>query len=496
MNRSTATILLTALALGCGSETKAKTPATFGPGTAMMSGTSNPTGSTAGTGAMGPAGGMAPAAAAGDGGANQMVCPSCPIPKNCQGLALEGMKYSPGGSVLPNKCAPFHGTINNPYAIRCIDAIPGFKTKFPGDEYCILPPPPDQGLQVGLHPQGDVDTYWKQMWAGDFSGYDNPPAPWVLMPGDEITQNYLTTATNAQAQNYYRTYYRMRTGSHHNIVSMHMSSQPDGWISNGGGEALPGPFDLTSGTLIGILGGQQRPDDGTPSTLEKPPEDEGLYLVFPAAPRIIFNMHHFNITNGPVLREGWSNIWFEQDARTLASWYMGMSPTEIIALSVPAGTTADLHYSFSIGAETRLLRVFGHRHFWTPNFSTWIQRAAGGDPEPIYQSYDWFDQPTYRYDSVVKNPALNPAAKADGAVSGDVMLHPGDKMHFNCHVVFTDARAATDMHAPSPEKIGALRFANEAFNGEMCIQYGNAVGAIGLPADDTSPVPDFAKLVR
>jgi hypothetical protein len=174
-----------------------------------------------------------------------------------------------------------------------------------------------------------------------------------------------------------------------------------------------------------------------------------------------------------------------------------MEPSEIISLNVPAGTTADLHYSWAISSETRLIRVFGHRHFWTPNFSTWIERAAGGDPEPIYQSYDWFDQPTYRYDSVVKNPAVDPAAKADGAVSGVVTLHAGDKMHFNCHVVFTDARAATDMHAPMPEKIGSLRFANEAYNGEMCIQYGNVAGpSIGLPAVDTSPVPDFAKLVR
>src|SRR5258708_22143760 len=84
----------------------------------------------------------------------------------CQGFPLAGVKYSPGGTVLPNKCAPFDATTNNPYAVRCIDAMPTLQTRLPGDEYCILPPPPDQGIQVGLHPQGK--DYWNQMWAGDF----------------------------------------------------------------------------------------------------------------------------------------------------------------------------------------------------------------------------------------------------------------------------------------------------------------------------------------
>src|SRR5687768_12656889 len=62
------------------------------------------------------------------------------IVPQCQAMRLKGMKYSPGGSELPNSCAPWHQTLNNPYAIRCIDALPNFKTPFAGDEYCILPP--------------------------------------------------------------------------------------------------------------------------------------------------------------------------------------------------------------------------------------------------------------------------------------------------------------------------------------------------------------------
>jgi hypothetical protein len=422
-------------------------------------------------------------------------CPECRIPLACQGIPLKGIKYSPGGTALPNSCEPFHPTLNNPYAVRCIDAIPDFSTGYPGDEYCILPPPPELGIQIGLHPQGDTDAYWDQIWAGDYSGYQNPAADWVVRAGGEVTQNYRGSATNTVDRNYYRTYFRMRTGSHHNIITMHEGGQPDQWIA-GRGDALPGLFDPSSGQVRGVLGGQQRPDDSTPVTLDKPVEDEGLYLVFPAQPSVLFNMHHFNTTDGPILREGWSNIWWEEDARTLASWYMGLEPTQVITLNVPAGQTRDLHYAWNVSSETRLIRVFGHRHFWTPNFSTWIQRA-GGATELVYQSYDWADMPTYRYDSAVLNPPVAPESKTDGAASGVVTLNAGDQLHFNCHIEFTDAHAATDPAAPAASSLRNLRFANQAYTGEMCIQFGNVSGGrLGLPSVSNTPVPDFARLTR
>lgn len=445
---------------------------------------------TAGTGTSTPTG------TAGD-MAMDNSCPTCPIPANCRGFSFDGLKYSPGGTTLPNKCMPFEPTLNNPYAVRCIDAIPDFKTKFAGDQYCILPPPPDQGIQVGLHPQGRSDAYWKAIWAGDYSVYENPPAEWVLAAGQEETQNYRTAdAPNTMDMNYYRTYFRMRTGSHHMIVTMHDSTDPDGWIQ-GAGEALPGLFDPSSGVIKGVLGGEQRPNDNTPVTMDKPPEDDGLYLILPASPSIIFNMHHFNITDKAMLREGWINIWWETDARQVVSWYMGLEPTQVITLNVPPNTTADLHYSWSASGDIRVIRVFGHRHFWTTNFSSWIQRASG-ETELAYQSYDWFDMPTYRYDSQVMNPALDPASKTDGATSGVMMLHAGDSLHFNCHIEYTDARQAIDAtHAPKPAMHGALGFANEAYTGEMCIEFGNVTGgSLGLPGIDGTPVPDFAKLTR
>jgi hypothetical protein len=417
---------------------------------------------------------------------------SAPIPENCQAYPLLGMKYSPGGDVPPNKCAPYHPTYNTQYAIRCIDAIEGYDTGYPGDEFCILPPPPEKGLQVGFYPQGDVETYWKKMWAGDFSDYANPPKDWTLPAGGEITENYRAHSSNSEAHKYYRTYFRMRTGSHHNIITMHMNdgTTPDGWLP---GQELPGLFDTSAGALIGVLGGQQRPDDSTPQTLEKPAEDKGLYLNWPANPALIFNLHHFNTTDKTVLREGWSNIWWEdEDATQVVSWYMGLAFDQVLLLNVAPEQTQDLHYFWSIGSDVRLLRVFGHRHAWTSNFSSWIKHA-NGENELLYQSYDWFDMPTYRYDSSVKNPPLDPAAHSDGAVSGVVNLKAGDELHFNCHIEYTQRRAQAVNAPMMPSEQGTLRFANEAFKGEMCIQFGNVTGGgIGLPAAASGAPPDFA----
>jgi hypothetical protein len=402
-------------------------------------------------------------------------------------LPLEGLLYSPGGTVLPDKCNPFHPTTNNPYAIRCIDAWPHYRTRFPGDELCILPPPPDKGVQVGVHPQGQ--DWFAQVSQGDMSGYDAPDETWLLAPGEEQTLNYRSGADNAEPHNYYRTYFRMRFGSHHNIISLHQpGAEREVWLE---GQSLPGLFDTASGALAGVLGGQQRPDDNTPVTLEKPEEDAGLFLIWPVSPSVLFNMHHFNVWDQEVLKEGWANVWWEDDAETVITWFMGLDFTQVLTLSVQPGESTDLHYAWPVTTSTRLVRTFGHRHVWTSNFSSWIERSTG-ETELLYQSFDWFDMPTYRYDSKVQNPPLNPEGRTDGAASGVIMMEPGDELHFNCHVEFTPERAA-EQNAPMPSEIGRLRFANEAFAGEMCIQFGNTTGTgLGYPLVSSDPPPDFA----
>jgi hypothetical protein len=69
---------------------------------------------------------------------------------------------------------------------------------------------------------------------------------------------------------------------------------------------------------------------------------------------------------------------------------------------------------------------------------------------------------------------------------------PGQKIHFNCHIVYTDERAKSE-GPPMPSEKGTLRFANEAFTAEMCILFGSTTNVQLLsPSVDSSKLPDFA----
>ncbi len=449
------------------------TPAAQAPAAATSNSTSNTAGAAAPAAVNTPTSGAAGA-----------------ISAECQGFKLEGLMHSPGGEVLPNKCMPYHPTTNNPYAVRCTDAWPWYKTQFPGDNFCILPPPPDKGVQYGVHPQGK--QWFAQVSTGDLSGYDNLSEEWTMKDGEEESANYETAAPNPTEAKYYRSYTRMRPGSHHMIVNSDPAKPGnDTWVPVSAGGLLEGASGLLGGAVA--LPGAQRPDENRPQPLKKPDEDSGLYSVFPASAKVTFNMHHFNATSGTILKEVWTNLWWEDDARIQMHTMKGLDVTQVFTMNIPPGATQDLHYSWTISQPIRVMEAFGHRHAWTSNFSAWVENPDG-QTEIMYQSFDWMDEPTYRYDSITQNAKPAPENRVDGASSGVRMLMPGQKLHFNCHIEYTDARAATEK-APRPAEIGALRFANEAFTAEMCILFGaTAAVEIGPPTADNTPLPDFATL--
>jgi hypothetical protein len=390
--------------------------------------------------------------------------------------------YSPGGDVLPNKCEAFHATLNNPYAVRCVDVWPWYKTRFPGDQYCILPPPPDKGVQLGHHPQGEGNAWYDAVSKGDMKGYDSPPADWTLDPGGEEEKNIQIKFTN-QAGKFYRAYSRMRGGSHHMIVSTAMSATQTFKWGAGGADGL------FSGNG---LPGAQRPDENGPQSLKKPAEDDGLYRELPANAIVTYNMHHFNSTDKPILKEAWQNLWWEDKATTRINGINGLPLAQAVGTFAQPGQIVDMHYASTVPGNVRVLSLFGHRHAWTTNFTAWVERSGAKEPEILYQSFDWFDEPTYTYNSEVKNPVAVTEMRGDGGHTGVLMLNQGDKLHFNCHIEYTDARAKEEKSPVMPAQNGPLRFANEAYNAEMCILFGSAVGDNGS-MEQQGPPPDFAK---
>jgi hypothetical protein len=378
------------------------------------------------------------------------------IVSDCQGLKLEGLVYSPGGEVLPNKCAPFDPTTNNPYAVRCIDALPHYATMYPGDNFCILPPPPDAGVQFGVHPQRG--SFWEKIAARDLSGYSQRDlvADYELSPGDEQLQVYDTTASLPDDKHFYRIDFRARIGSHHSVTRFRHSPavSNEGWVAN------EDSFNSAGTPLADI---QRASFDVPVSTLHVPDDEAGIGIKAPGRTSVSFQLHHFNASDSPILREVWLNVWYmrDEDVKRSAVHCSGVG-----SVNYPPNAVTNTGGTVTAGEPIKLLSLFGHRHAWTSSFNVWLSRAGATTEDLIYSSNSWEETPTYAYNSATKNPAPNEQAGTDGAFSGPLDLAAGDALRFNCRGEVTPERAA-EIGVPLPTQ--PLRFANEAFTGEMCV---------------------------
>jgi hypothetical protein len=415
-------------------------------GQGSVAGTSGVGGSAGVAGAEPPAGGASGTSGAGgtagSGDDPTMLAADTPwedVPESCKGFEVRGLTESPGGNVLPNTCAPFDGTFNNPYAIRCIDADPAFDTGFLGDEWCILPPPVDLGTQVHVGPDS----------------YDDIDESFLLPGGEEVNDYYYLNALNAEEHFYYRTNWRMRSGSHHMIISL-VDERDDGWATTG-----DAGLGIGGGSASRSFGGAQRPDQDRPQgLLEIPAENAGLGARLLAHDQFSFNLHHFNMGQEPILREAWVNVWYKPESEVtneMKGIALFGNPADV---SIAPGVHKELHYVCDVPGNTRVITLNGHRHMNTDRFGVWLER--GGEDIPIYESFYYTDMPTYQYDSISVNPPPDMAAKTDGAFTGMLELVPGDKLHFVCDIT-------NRIEQP-------LRFANEVETGEMCILFGSRTG--------------------
>jgi hypothetical protein len=361
------------------------------------------------------------------------------LPQRCKGFEVRGLQYSPGGTALPNTCAPFDSIYNNPFAVRCIDADPAYDSGYAGDEFCILAPEPALGTQLVVAPEDRA----------------NPPPEFVMQPEEEVTDYYYANTPNAEERFFYRVNIRMRAGSHHMINRMLDADRADGFSSAGGD-------NFTAGGSTGrSFPGSQRPNQDRPmGTFEVPPENAGLGDRLMVRQQFSLNLHHFNFTDQPALREVWINIWYK-DAAEVTDEMGGIaifgSPADV---AVPPGERRTLHYRCDVPGNTRIITLNGHRHTWTERFGVWLERA--GETIPVYESFYYDDMPTYQYDSISTNPTPDIATRKDGAFSGMLEVSSGDELHFVCDINNTSGQQ--------------LRFANEVMTGEMCILFGSRTG--------------------
>jgi hypothetical protein len=299
----------------------------------------------------------------------------------------------------------------------------GLNTQFAGDEYCIRPPPPDKGFQVHVGP----------------SNYDNPEPQYVLAGGEEKTNDFRVTATNAKGHFYYRQF-RMRPGAHHNIVS----------LTTGGGFGM--------GRRIGTSNhlSEDSPKDGVAA-----PENEGVGIPIAANAPINVSLHSINTTDKPQLREVWINFWY-RDASEVTEEVSQMFQTGSVSFAVqPRQDTVLGPFRCNIQGDGRMLWFYGHRHANNVRFSAW--RNRGQQRDLFYEGLHWEDPLVLEYSSTVTNPTPDRDKGIEGGWSGILDMKAGDVLEWECHVI-----NKTDE---------VLRFANETYTAEMCIMDAELVGA-------------------
>lgn len=303
---------------------------------------------------------------------------------------------------------------------------------FSGDEYCLPAQPADKAIQIHIGPsnyedQAEIQTY-------------------VIQPGEEFNNSVIAHIPESERRFWNRLTVQMRPGSHHWISSL-VTGKPE----------IKFYDDTNCGAVqVGSIGGGQNliydnPPGGVPA-----PENVGLGRELVADTSLCMNLHAYNFTDKPQLREMWINL-ATVDESEVTQRTSGVGMVGGLGLNVAPGQNKTLTYTGAFSGEGRIIQLFGHRHVWTPRFAVWLNDRL------IYDSWSWQESVTFNYDSLSMNPQINTDGKVDGAVSGELPFKAGDVLKFSCFIENTSDHT--------------LRFSNELYGGEMCNLWGSTVGA-------------------
>jgi hypothetical protein len=330
----------------------------------------------------------------------------------------------PTGSAGGSAMAPPGGTTADPTMTPGKLAMDecGLHTKFAGDKYCILPPPPDKGFQLHIGP----------------TNYDNPESQYLLPAGAELTSDFAATSGNDKQIYFYYRQFRQRDGAHHNIIT-----------SGGGGDSGLGQRIGTSNNLA----------EDDPKGGQIAPENMDVGISMPAHTSINVSLHSINTSQATELREVWVNFWYVDP--TLVK-----EPVKEVFSIAPMGAIGPgqdtiVNGSCSVSGTGRMLWMYGHRHANNVRFSVW--RNRGGQKDLVYQAYNWEDPLVLDYASNLKNAVPDsPAPPVEGGWSGILDIMSGDQFTWECHIV--------------NKTQGTLLFTNNTYTGEMCILDAETVG--------------------
>lgn len=319
-------------------------------------------------------------------------------------------------------------------------SCPALASGFPGDDACIAAPSPEEGFQIHVGP----------------ADYEDPAqiSVFTLGAGEETSGCWSYHTPNAQDVYYQGYAFSGRPGTHHIFNSMLNVEVSDGGDIHVCIDAGLG----NSPERIGSLPAAGKPY--TPRTIVAP-ENAGVGRRIPARVPAEADMHYFNVTDAPILREFWLNIYYidKKDVTEEGKELRGMGGIGWAVLPIPVGNDEVYKYECPIDTAGRILGMAGHYHAHGRRETVSIRRASG-EHERIFDMYDYTNAAQFPFDSVSTNTPLSD--DSDGAISGRLDLFAGDVLEWECHIV-NDGQVA-------------LTYSNDVQNGEMCNLFGTVVG--------------------
>ena len=308
-------------------------------------------------------------------------------------------------------------------------------TGFVGDEKCLPPPPEGEGIQIHIGP----------------ADYANP-GNWVINKDEENSWCANFHLPNTE-EVYYQGYVLSgRPGTHHIINTAYVES-----VVIVDGELGMICMDGGTGSNLDIYDNLPGASKAYMPRKALAPENEGLGRMLPASLPAQADMHYFNFTEDPLLREFWLNLYYipKEQVTEKAQQIRGMGG---IGWQIAPGTNHVYQYQCEVPAAGRIVGLLGHYHAHGERFSAYLQKANGTQTK-VFEMYDYNDPAEFTYDSIGKNPAFS-ADKA-GAINGTLSVEAGDMLQWECHII-NDSEFTLD-------------YSNKVKNGEMCNLWGSTV---------------------
>jgi hypothetical protein len=321
-------------------------------------------------------------------------------------------------------------------------------TGYADDHACLPAPSPHEGYQFHLGPKD----------------YDDPAeiAKFVLAPGEESTECYTLRTTNAEPITFQTAVLSGRAGTHHIINTTYESGDlpTDTW------GACELAWDPDRGAILsGYLPGASRPY--MPRGLVAP-EYANVGRRLPAHALVASDVHYFNFTDKPMLREVWINLYYAppETVTVIADTIRGYGGIGWYLFPILPGTDKVYSYECPIRGNGSIMSLLGHYHSHGKHLSASIKHA-NGTLDKVFEMFDYQDPAAFEYNSLTTNPGFN--GSTPGAISGPLNVVDGDVLQWQCHIV--------------NDSDESLRFVNEVKTGEMCNIWGASIGIAPIDCD-------------